>query len=424
MPANFFKVGIIYGSSTLLKMLIGVVSIKIISFYLGTEGLGRLGQFMSIMTIITLLAGGAISTGVIRNISACKDDLESVSLYLKASFVIWWRVSLVVFFIMVWQANYLSALVFGSDEYYYIFVALAFAQAGIGLYNIFINVINAHQDVIQFGIISSLTAIFGALGLWLLIFNFGIKGAMFGLLIAPLIGFFLALFGVQYKKYLPKGWLSATPQLKQYKSLFSFSIMAIVSACTMPVVQIIVRDWLAMDLGWHSVGIWQGMVKLSDVYLQFITIVLANYYLPRLAEKNNFKQMGSEMILAIKIAIAVLIPLTFLIWLLREMIVLLLFGDGFLEMKDLFFPQLIGDIFKILSYIIGYIGVAKGLTLLYVAAELLQSALILFFTSIFIKSMGVEGAVYANALTYFVYFIVCISVYLIYCSKMNKGNSA
>lgn len=421
MSAKFIKVGMIYGFSTVLKMLIGVVSIKIISFYLGTEGLGRLGQFMSIMTIVTLLAGGAISTGIVRNISACKNNQKTVSLYLKASFVIWWWVSLIVFILVIWQASYLSMLVFNSSDYYYIFIALAFAQAGIGLYNIFINIINAHQDVLQFAIISSLTVTIGAVVLWLLIFMYGISGAMLGLLISPLIGFLLALFIVIKKNYLPIGWFKAKAESSQYKSLFAFSIMLIVSACTMPVVQIIVRDWLAMDLGWHSVGIWQGMVKLSDVYLQFITIVLANYYLPRLAEKNTSYEIHREMILAIKTAILVLIPLTLLIWLLREWIVLILFSENFLEMKDLFLPQLIGDIFKILAYIIGYIGVAKGLTILYVIAEVLQSSLILFMTNLFITKFGVAGAIYANTLTYFIYFIICLSVYSVYYRKTNKG---
>lgn len=420
MSSKFIKVGIIYGTSTVLKMLIGIITIKLISFYLGTEGLGQLGQFMSIMTIVSLLAGGAISTGIVRNISASKNDELVKSLYLKASFVIWAWFSLIVFIILIWQSSYLSEIIFNRSDYYYVFIILAFAQAGIGLYNIFINIINAYQDVYQYAIISFMMALIGAIILWFLIYVYGISGAIIGLLVSPLIGSILSLFIVFKKKYLSINCLKVKAKLPQYKSLFAFSIMLVVSACTIPIVQIILRDWIATDLGWHYVGIWQGMVKLSDVYLQFITIVLANYYLPRLSEKNNFNEIHKEMILAIRTAIIILIPLTFFIWIIREWVILILFSNDFLEMKELFLPQLIGDIFKILAYIIGYIAVSKGLTFIYVIAEILQSTLILLLTNIFLIKFSIQGVIYASTLTYFIYLIICLSVYWFYYKKMNK----
>ena len=62
---RFLKVGLLFAASTVSKLVAGLLIVKIVAIYLGASGLGQLGQFMSLMSMITLLAGGGIGTGII-----------------------------------------------------------------------------------------------------------------------------------------------------------------------------------------------------------------------------------------------------------------------------------------------------------------------------------------------------------------------
>ena len=62
---NFFRAGLIFSASTASKLIAGLAIVKIIAITLGADGLGRLGQFMSLISMVTILAGGGIASGVI-----------------------------------------------------------------------------------------------------------------------------------------------------------------------------------------------------------------------------------------------------------------------------------------------------------------------------------------------------------------------
>jgi antigen flippase len=93
---------------------------------------------------------------------------------------------------------------------------------------------------------------------------------------------------------------------------------------------------------------------------------------------------------------------------------LILFTDKFVPMRDLFSWQLIGDFFKILSYVGGYVFVAKGSTKLYISAEILQAGLFIGGAYLFVPDNGALGAVRAYALTYTIYFLAAMTVLFFY----------
>lgn len=67
------------GVSTLVKILTGMLSLKIIALYAGPEGIAILGQFMSLANIFATIAGGGIALGVIKYVAeyAQTDELHS-----------------------------------------------------------------------------------------------------------------------------------------------------------------------------------------------------------------------------------------------------------------------------------------------------------------------------------------------------------
>ena len=68
----------------LSRIVMGLVLIKIIAFYLGAEGMGQMGQFMSMSTMVYMVAGGGVTNAVIKYVaeytSSPKQDRKSTRL--------------------------------------------------------------------------------------------------------------------------------------------------------------------------------------------------------------------------------------------------------------------------------------------------------------------------------------------------------
>ena len=54
------------------KIAVGFILIKLIAVYLGAGGMGLLGNFMSLVAMLSLMAGGGISNGVIKYVAEYK----------------------------------------------------------------------------------------------------------------------------------------------------------------------------------------------------------------------------------------------------------------------------------------------------------------------------------------------------------------
>ena len=66
---NLIKTSFWTGLSTIIKVLSGIVTTKIMATYVGPSGVALLGNFTNITGIMTSFANGAIGTGVTKYIA-------------------------------------------------------------------------------------------------------------------------------------------------------------------------------------------------------------------------------------------------------------------------------------------------------------------------------------------------------------------
>jgi O-antigen/teichoic acid export membrane protein len=285
------------------------------------------------------------------------------------------------------------------------------------------GLVNGHQRVQVFALITLMSVIIGSAGVALACSYYGMRGAMYGLMwmsACPIL--FLMPW---YKFGLRFQWNQIIPRWDKEKvGQFShFSLMLLVSVLTMQMSQIVVRHIIESNNSWVQVGYWQAVTKISDAYLQFITVVLANYFLPRLAELKQRSAIKKEVALAYRYAMPVLIVMVMLVFICRDWIIFLVFSRDFLPMKEYFTFQLIGDCFKIAAYIGAYVAVAKANTRAYILAEILQSGMLIVFCLVFVSRFGAVGATYAYCLNYILYFFIVHFVLRAYLNKTDQAAS-
>jgi len=411
---QILKIGLLFAASTLSRLLAGLVIVKIIAVYVGANGLGQLGQFMSLVAIITTLAGGGISTGIVKYVAEFKDEPKELRGYLGAASLITIIASLTVGTILFVCAHRISSGLFGSSAYTSVIRILSVAQFGLAAINLLMGLLNGHKKVRAFAAINVGSVLIGTIGMIVGCALFGMTGAMYGLIWMPVCALLLLL--PWYRIKMGWHWEKLKPAFDRTKvrKLMGFGLMLLVTATTMQMSQVVIRHVIETQSGWSQVGYWQAVVKVSDAYLQFITVVLANYFLPRLAELSNNAQLRREVSQAYRLAIPLLLAMTVGIYMLREQIIPIIFSKAFLPMKDFFIGQLIGDFFKVAAYIVGYVAVARASTKIYIGAEILQSGLFVGISYILIGRFGAIGATFAYGATYIIYFVVAYTVYRLY----------
>lgn len=109
---------------------------------------------------------------------------------------------------------------------------------------------------------------------------------------------------------------------------------------------------------------------------------------------------------------AAMIALMLLVWRWGEYLIAGLYSNEFLLVKPWLQTQLLGDLFRVMAWVIGFLIVAKAKTSWYLLCEILQGGLFLLLANlqIYYRS-SVLAVIDAYVLTSFIYFVILLSVF-------------
>lgn len=405
----------------LSKILSGFILIKLISLYLGPSGLGALGNFMSAATIIVFLAGGGITTGVIKYVAEYKSKEKLLTNFIYSSIQYSFLCSILISVAGLLFLREITFALFGRDEYTILVVILLFSQLLLAFTNLVIAVCNGLHCTSIFAKIQLIGNIIFLPLSWFLIKNYSIFGASLAVVLMIIGAFFPAVYFYiksEYNNTISESWKDfkrkKSIDKNNWKKLSLYSLMLITSSLAFPLVEIIVRNYIIQQSGFENAGLWQASVKLSAAYLGFFSLFLAYYFMPLVSAENETKNI---LKLVKKYLIAVgsicLIAIAF-IYLLRRLIIEILFTNEFIYLEEMILYQLVGDFFKIMSYVIGFVAVAKAATRIYIAAEVLQASLFLGFIFLLSNENSLDKVFQSYLLANVCYFLICIFGFLVF----------
>ncbi len=399
----------------LSKIVLGLVLIKLIALYLGPDGLGRLGHYMSLVSIVILLAGGGITNGIIKYISVIKSDSDSLNSFISSVFVYSLFFSLIVFVVGVFFSGLISTFIFGGEDLYWVVFLLCAAQIGFAFNNIVTGLCSGLGKIRVFStiqIVGNLSAIPIS---WLIIEAFGFKGAIVAYLLSFLICIIPSLYF--YNSLFPSkaAFLFGVKEFENFKLLYPYSLMLLTSASSVPVVEILIRELIILTHGIQSAGFWQGAVRLSSAYIGFFGVFLSYYFVPLISQIDCKATIKLKVNYFLKVVGLIFVIGGLGFYLGRSYFVPILLSEEFSPLIDFLGFQLLGDFFKVLSYVIGFVLVAKAAAKLYIFAEIFQSSLLFFCVYYFNNSaLGVKGVYVAYFLSSTLYFIIALICFLLW----------
>lgn len=418
---RLLTVTILAGLLTLFKMLMGFIIAKAVAVNTGPAGMALIGQVQSIVAGLTGAVNSPGSVAVVRYTSEHHSEgVEKCSPWWRAS--VYW--TLVILGVMVpcgvLFSNNISSWLFNTKEYWWLIILVLFCLPFSALGNIIISVINGEQSYKKYMVLGFISTLLSGALMLFFIYKYNIKGALIACAMQSGITgiiIFLACSREQWVK--PKLWFGSVDREHKNK-VFSYILMSLISAISMPATLIIVRNVIIANDGWSAAGEWQAVWKISEAYLGVITIALGTYFLPKISALQNMPEIKRITNQFATLIIPAVILMAVIIYFSRDFVIKLLFTSDFLGARELFLVQLIGDVIKIICWLYSYSLLSKGIVKQYIFLELLYSVIFVISAYVFVPMFGVSGANYAYCLAYLIYLFATLIIVKSLSKSTNK----
>lgn len=403
---TLIKTSLLNAIAVVIKMLTLLGINKILAIYVGPTGYAALGQFQNAVQMISSFSSGAINTGVTKYTAEYSGDEAEQHKVWQTAGTIALLGSLVTAGLVALFNKHLASWFLKDPEYGSIFIWFGVTFVFFVFNALLLAILNGKKEIALYVVINITGSIFSLVLSALMIVQFGLYGALLTLAISQSLMFFVTLVLCYRTTWFRFKYLLGGIDKQAALNLGKYTAMALTSAATVPVSHILVRNHLGENLGWEMAGYWEAMWRLSGAYLMFITTTLAVYYLPRLSELKDPQAIRKEIIQGYKIILPVAAVCGLVIYLLRDFIIVLLFTQEFLPMRDLFAWQMLGDTLKIGSWILAYLMLGQALVRIFIFTEIIFGLGFYLFTFFLTNSFGLHAPVIAHAINYGLYWLV------------------
>ena len=397
--------------STLVRMLTGLVSVKVVASIIGPAGVALVGQLNNFATIALSLSTGGINNGITKYIAEYKEDESRVKDCLSTALRITAACSLTVGLLMIAFHRYLSRCVMLSPDYGYVFVIFGFTILFYALNMGLSSVINGFKEFKRYVKINIAGSIIGLAFTLSLVLLAGLKGALISAVTYQSIMLFVSGWMVRKLPWMRWSYFKNRLNTELAKKYLRYSLMTFVTAATLPVSQMLLRGYVISQISATEAGWWEAMNRISNMYLMVITSSFSVYYLPRLSELTDRRELRAEILRSYKVIVPCLLGGFALVYLLRFLVIRILFTPDFLPMENLFGWQLAGDFFKITSWLLSFLMVAKAMAKWFITTEVVFSLTFVGMGFLFMQSNGVVGITQAYMVNYILYLLLMVWVF-------------
>ena len=403
---NLLNTSLLNGVAVLIKTATLFLLNKILAVYVGPAGYAAIGQFQNFIQMVTAFSGSAINTAIIKYTAEYHEDETKQRAIWKTAGSIVFLFSLVFSVLIILFQKQLSNYIFHTSQYQSVFVWFAVFLLLFNFNALFLAILNGKKEILKLVIANIAGSVFALIITSVLAIQYKLYGALVGLSIYQSLAFFVTLFLCYRADWFKFSYLFGKIDSDISRKFASFALMALVSALCVPLSQMLIRSHLTSEFGLVHAGYWEAMVRLSGAYLMMVTTTLGVYYLPRLAELKELSDIKKEVYLGYKFIFPLALLGGLCVFLLKDWVIVILFSESFLPMRELVLWQMIGDSLKIGSWILAYLMLSKAMTRLFITTEILFSITLVVFTYIATDVLGFVGVTVAYLVNYALYWVV------------------
>jgi O-antigen/teichoic acid export membrane protein len=395
-------------ASVAFRLLGSVATNKLFALYFGTAGLSILAHFQNLIAMLMHVPHDGVNRGLIKYLADKELEESQRQRYLATALMFNGGLFVTVFITLTG----FDELFFSEFRFYLsstAFYLLFFLASLLFLFNLFLqSVVLAGQQVRAYalfnmaGVLTMLLLLYAVIGSW------KIDYALFAFLFGQSASLAFYSFYVFRKGYVKiHGLLFSGLHFKQ---LMQFVLMAGSVLAFGKLLDFLVRDEIIELYGLQQTGLWQSVVRVSDLYtMLFIATVGAVYY-PQLSARANDPLRLKKYFWEVFRLTAPATALGLLtVYLTKDYVLSTLFSAEFVEAQTLFPYQLLGDWFLLMAYLLVYILSVQTKTTTFVISQAFSAFLYVLILSILLSESGIEVLPQAHAfrgIGYFAFLLI------------------
>jgi len=411
-------------AQTLVSMALSFLSIKITSVYLGPAGIGALGQLAYFIALTQAVLAAGLHTGLVRRIAALREDHNTRDRVVSTVLLVLLAIGIPSALAIAVASSWLAAKILYDGWLDAPFLVLAAAFVFGLLAMVVTACANGAKDFWSLAWINIGTGVSSLVLLTLLCPRFGLMGGLFATAILPI---FTAAIGVAIARrhdWWPRRPFANGFSAAEARGVVAFVPMAMVTAIGLPLLQLLIRDSVVAHSGMNAVGLLQGVMRISDMYLGVASGIFSMYFFARFSEIREPAELVYEAGRGFLVIVPAVAVASVVIYVLRDWIVRLVFTSDFLPMRDLFGWQTFGNTLKMVGWLFGYVLLAKANALLMAVLEGATFVVWWLLSLHFIERDGVVGATEAYAATYALYALVTFAGVVLVVARMRMRAKA
>ena len=407
---SFYKVLGFNSISIVLKIIMGLVSTKLSSIYLGLQGINTLENFRNFTSISDSFSQFGLQNGIVKY-SATSHSIKQDQKIISTIFFLLLVTSFIFIFLIILNINYVKFYIFGNQSFGFLVIAYALLSPFANLQFLLLNYLQGKQGHKFVILINSIGYVLNIILSFYLIINYHLIGAMIQLIVVPIILMIISLF-IIHKKVVFFNLISIHyVNFSVIKGLLVFSLMNLVSGALTPLSFIFIRYLVQSNLSADEAGVWSSIVRISVFYMTFVSSICNLYFYPKLSKTEMFSEYKAIIAEYYRKFIPIVFLGLLLCFVLQKVVILLIYTEDFLILRDYFYLQLIADFVKSLSLIFGYLLIAKKKIWQFILFEIISLGSYCLGSYIFIEYLKLDGVYYSLIGSLMIYFTVTYLAY-------------
>ena len=391
-----------------LRSLGTITVFKLIALYFGAAGVAVFSHFQNLIAIFTQVPDQGTNLGVIKLYNFREHPSYRAGLYATAMVI---NLSLFV----------VIAIIFLLGSSFFLRQFQGYTLTGPWIFSLLLAMVFILVNTLSLSLLYAKRAFkllffLTLLNILILIVSItlGVLSKDLGLaMIAFVTGHGIAgIFNIMIlviKKIIPVRGLKFDAGIS--RKLLQFMLMALGGYFFGKLTDFFVRDFALNWFGTEETGLWQAQVRLSDsyrsVFLGTVGVVFYTGISKLLQDTVALKKYTREIM---QVMIPVVILGLFLLWLLRDWIILILFSDELLKAGEFLHFQLMADVFALPSFLLVFILAVRQRTRTFLITHFLSAIfyLVLVAGITGFTEMGIAGIPMANAVRYMFFFSILV----------------
>jgi PST family polysaccharide transporter len=407
-----FKSTALVGGAQVITSLISLIQTKALAVMLGTDGMGLAGLYAKAAGLVSGIAGLGIGTSGVRQIaeaSATGDERRVARTVRTLRYTALSSGIIGTLVVLVFCAP-IARFTFGDDKH-------AWGMAVVSLTLLFFNVSSGQIALLQ--------------GLRRLkeMATAEVIGAVFGMVVSIVLVYFMRERGVAWFlvaiaafSMLTSWWFARQVSVAKLTfhwrelmaeagGLVRFGAAMMIAAQIGAGVDYLSQVLVVHQLGLPAAGLYQATWAISTKYVRFILNAMAADFIPRLtaAEKDHpaaNRMMNEQVEMGVLIALpGVLATMLLAPWVLQAF-----YSKDFVAAADLIRWQVIGVFLRVVIWPVAGIMVAKGLSKLFIATEIIFAVVNVALLFGCAKVWGLKGVGISFAVFYMLYSVAMVFV--------------